>query len=87
MHIAALQDSKHNSICAVKLLVIHAMRTGAVDYVSWDELKTQTLRRRDGTIQWKTPDRPVISTIIPGQCCFLGLEIPAGTAQVRNSLV
>lgn len=55
VHIAALQDSKHNSVCPVKLLVILALRTGAVDATSWEELKTQTLRRQDRTVQWKIP--------------------------------
>jgi hypothetical protein len=84
--IAALQDEKHNSVCAVKLLVIHALRTGAVDALSWEELKAQTLRRRDRTVQWKTPKRPVVSAIVPGQCSFLDLEKPARTGQILSTL-
>jgi hypothetical protein len=87
IHIAALQDSKHNSVCPVKLLVIHALRTGAVDPSSWEDLTAQTLRRRDRTVQWKTPDRPVISAIVPGKCSFLDLEKPARTGQIMNTLV
>lgn len=86
VHVAALQDSKHNSVCAVKLLVIHALRTGAVDATSWEELKTQTLRRRDRTVQWKTSERPVVSAIVPGQCSFLDLEKPARTGQILCTL-
>jgi hypothetical protein len=86
IHIAALQDSKHNSVCPVKLLVIHALRTGAVDASSWEDLTAQTLRRRDRTVQWKTPNRPVISAIVPGHCAFLDLEKPARTGQILNTL-
>jgi hypothetical protein len=46
----------------------------------------QTLDRADRTVQWATPDKPVISAIIPGRCNFLDLDKPAGTKQTLRTI-
>lgn len=38
-------------------------------------------------MQWKTPKRPVVSAIVPGQCSFLDLEKPARTGQILCTIV
>jgi hypothetical protein len=81
-----LKDSSHNSVCAVKLLLIHALRVGAVSATSWAQLRTQTLDRADKTVQWTTPNKPVIPAIVPGRCSFLDLDKPASTKQTRETM-
>ena len=81
-----MKDGSHNSACAVKLLLIHALRIGAVSATSWAQLQAQTLNRADKTVQWTTPNKPVIPAIIPGRCSFLDLHKPAGTKQTRATV-
>jgi hypothetical protein len=81
-----LEQGAHNAACAVKLLIIHALRTGAVAARSWQELKAQTLGRADKTIQWTTPDYPVISRIKTPQYSFLDLGHPASPSQPLASI-
>ena len=86
MRLDALGDAANNSLCPVKLLIIHALRIGAVKSKSWDQLKTDTLGREDRTVQWITPDRPVISAIVPGRCAFLDPLKPAVTSQLLKTV-
>jgi hypothetical protein len=81
-----LEQDAHNAACAVKLLLVHALRTGAVGASSWQELKAQTLERPDKTIQWITPDYPVISRIKQPLYSFLDLGHPASPNQLLKSI-
>lgn len=82
----ALHSNAHNATCAVKMLLIQALRVGAVAAKSWSELKAQTLGRADKTVQWTTPDHPVIPALI-GHNAFLDLAKPANVQQpLRNKL-
>ena len=81
-----LEQDAHNAACAVKLIIVHALRTGAVVAKSWQELKAQTLGRVDKSIQWITPDYPVISRIKRPQYSFLDLGHPASPSQLLASI-
>lgn len=85
VRIDALGMPTHNSVCAIKLLLVHALRTSAVSASSWDELKTSTLQRKDKCIQWTTPHRPIISAIY-SMGFKLDLERPAPTSQVLKTV-
>jgi hypothetical protein len=45
------EQSAHNIVYAVKLLIIHTLRTGVIVAKSWQELKAQILGHIDKTIQ------------------------------------
>ncbi|KAK0103826.1 hypothetical protein ONS95_005825 [Cadophora gregata] len=81
-----LENDNHNSVCAVKLLVIHALRIGAVSANSWTALRAQILSRADQTLQWVTPNKPVVAAIVPGHCSFLDVNKPATTSQMRSTI-
>ncbi len=53
----------------------------AVDSTSWEQLRASTVARADKTIQWTTPENPVIPAITVGRTAFLELEKPATTHQ------
>jgi integrase len=80
----ALHRNTYNATCAVKMLLIQALRVGAVAAKSWSELQAQTLGRADKTVQWTTPDHPVIPALI-GHSAYLDLAKPAIVQQpLRN---
>ncbi|TAQ89982.1 hypothetical protein B7494_g1722 [Chlorociboria aeruginascens] len=75
----------HNSVCPVKLLIIHALRIGAVDSTTFHELRTKAIARADKTVQWCTPENPVIPAITPSRI-FLDLKRPAGVQQTIKTI-
>jgi hypothetical protein len=77
-----LSSPAHNSVCPIKLLIIHALRIGAVDATTWEQIRANAIARADRTIQWITPENPVIPAITMGRNAFLDLEKPASTHQV-----
>lgn len=83
---AASYDAYNSACAAVKLLVIHALRTVAVAAKTWEELRENALSRADRTIQWIKPENPVIPAINMGRTAFLDLRKPAGTHQVIATL-
>lgn len=85
IRIDALHSNTYNAVCPVKLLLIHALRVGAVDAKSWSELKAQTLSRADKTVQWATPDHPVIAAMNGGSA-FLNLTKAATTQQPMKNI-
>jgi hypothetical protein len=76
-----LASAAHNSVCPVKLLIIHALRIGAVDAATWEQIRAKAIARADKTIQWTTPENPVIPQITISRKAFLNLEKPATTHQ------
>jgi hypothetical protein len=50
-------------LCPIKIILIVALRLGAVRAKSIDELLTQTAQRRDRTLQWVDSSRPVLPAI------------------------
>lgn len=86
MRVDILSSVAHNSICPIKLLIIHALRTGAVNGTTWKQLRANTIVRADKTIQWATPENPVIPAMNIGRSSFLQLDKPASTAQALATL-
>ena len=77
-----LRDPSLNVVCPVKLLLIQALRSGNI--LSLDDALTQAFLRRDRTIQWLYPQRPVIPQLT--KCsAFISWDMPAGTAQINNT--
>ncbi|TPX13777.1 uncharacterized protein E0L32_005721 [Thyridium curvatum] len=73
-------DPSTNVLCPIKLLLIYALRTGAVDATSWINLRRDLSSRRIQKLPWKYPHRPVIcASIRPGQ---LDLDEPAGSGMM-----
>ncbi|KAI0815833.1 hypothetical protein GGR55DRAFT_675446 [Xylaria sp. FL0064] len=58
--LSELSEPSLNCLCPVKLLLIHALRTGAVPQTSWIELKNYISRNKKKTVKWLYPERPVI---------------------------
>lgn len=86
LRIDILERGAHNAVCAVKLLLIHALRIGAVAATTWPELKAQTLARPDRTIVWATPDFPVIPRINFQWRGHLDVDSPAAPRQLLDSI-
>jgi hypothetical protein len=76
----------HNTVCAVKLILIIALRLGHVESPTLDGVLRNAAQRADGTIKWTKPDAPVLSQMRKGLSPFLVLELPAGQEQIRYSL-
>lgn len=53
-------DPAFNCACPIKLLLVHALRHGAVAETSWDELRRNTWARRSKRVIWSHPQRPVL---------------------------
>jgi hypothetical protein len=75
----------HNSVCAVKLLIIHALRIGAVHSTTFHELRTKAIARADKTVQWVTSENPVIPVITSSRI-FLNLKELAGVQQTIRTI-
>ena len=61
-HVVALDsalDPLHNTLDPVKMVLALALRTGAVEATTIDQLITTTLACPDRTVQWKRPDWPL----------------------------
>lgn len=50
-----LKNHNHNAVCAVNLLIIHALRHGLVNATSLSDLLAMTLRHPSRTVQWTYP--------------------------------
>lgn len=85
LRVDILASPAHNSVCPVKLLIIHALRIGAVDSTTFHELRTKAIARADKTVQWVTPDNPVIPAITASRIC-LDLKKPAGVQQTIRTI-
>jgi hypothetical protein len=77
-----LRDPSRNVICPVKLLFIQALRSGNLS--SLDDALTQASLRRDRTIQWLYPERPVIPQL--NKCgAFIAWNLPAAPGQINRT--
>ncbi|KAK0129018.1 hypothetical protein ONS95_000958 [Cadophora gregata] len=78
-----LSDASLNVICPVKLLLIQALRSGNLSS-SLDETLKQASLRRDRTIQWLYPERPVLPQLLKSSA-FIAWDKPAGPGQVNKN--
>ncbi|KAI1867821.1 uncharacterized protein JN550_006962 [Neoarthrinium moseri] len=65
-----------NCACPIKLVLIHALRVGAVQETSWDQLRQNTWARRSKRVVWTHPKRPVICAM-GGTSRKLNLDTPS----------
>ncbi|KAH7412525.1 hypothetical protein BKA64DRAFT_770267 [Cadophora sp. MPI-SDFR-AT-0126] len=80
-----LKSPSNNVICPIKLLLVVALRHGNVQETNVDEFLRVLSTRRDKTVQWVHPKRPVL-------CAFgnVGSSVqadkPAGNHQLSNNM-
>jgi len=65
----ALPDGADNIMCAVKMILILALRSGNTYGTSVEQVLSVATARSDRTIQWRYPDRPVL-------CAAASIGIP-----------
>lgn len=83
--VKALDDVQgNNTICPIKLLLIHALRTGHVAYTSVESLLRSVQSTPSRTIQWTHQSDPVIAAI--KSTCFLDFTHPAAPEQVSKTV-
>lgn len=78
-------DNEYNVICPIKLLIIVALRTGAVTETTYGELISNIRARQSKVLVWAYPERPVLPAF--GPCAaFVDVGAPAPGAQILSSL-
>jgi hypothetical protein len=83
---AVLQGGQDRSLlCVVSLLAIQALRLGNVHERSVEALVQKANSRRDRTVVWAHPSRPVICAIGKG-ASGLELDKPAGRRQLTDMM-
>ena len=75
VELAEVLDPAYNAACPLKMLLVHALRTGAVAETSWQELRRNAIARPNKMVVWKTPERPVICAITTGGGGYTGLQL------------
>ena len=95
----ATTDPDGNTACPVHLLIILAMRVGAVSSVTLDHLLEMARSRNDRTVQWQHPEWPVLAAIDP--CSYhlvtakpaaahqipISVQLAAGLAGITESVI
>ncbi|KAL1623785.1 hypothetical protein SLS54_004246 [Diplodia seriata] len=85
--LTALSEPNQNILCPVKLLVILAMRTGAIEARNFSELVGSMTRMRDRTARWKYPKRPVFPRMMrKGGWSRLDIDRSAPVSQVQSTV-
>lgn len=72
-------------MCAVKLLMIIALRLGQVHGTTLKDVLLHTAERLDRTVQWTAPNAPVLCKFTVSACTLL-LDKPAGQHRINHSL-
>lgn len=73
-----------NCLDPILLLIIQALRTGAVEATSIADLITATLQRQDKTIQWLHEKRPVLPQF--NNCVGLDVSKSARYGQLKDTM-
>lgn len=79
-----LVDPQQSIVCPIKMLLVHALRTGQTYGVTIDEVLAHTSQRHDRTVQWKNPDYPVLCGI--DRHSFLRPTYPAPANQLAATI-
>lgn len=78
MEFVEIMDPAYNSVCILKLLLVHALRHGLVKgATSWDSMMANL--RVTKLIQWTHPLRPVVCASFRGTSGKVDLDKPATT--------
>lgn len=80
-----VKGSENNVVCPIKLLLILALRLGQVSGTAIDEVLNKAQSRRDKTVVWTEPERPVFCAY-ESQGTALRQEKPAGNHQLTQTL-
>lgn len=83
--IAPLNHRTNTHVCPVAWLLIHCLRQGLVHGTTLEELLQHTASRPDRVIEWRFPDRPVLSAFTSGpyRC---DLDAPAGVELLHQTM-
>lgn len=85
LHCDPLENGSESIVCAIKLLLVLALRLGRVHGSTLGECLRRAARRADATVQWADPDAAVLGQM-KGHSPFIVFAKPAGQEQVRHSL-
>ena len=85
VEVEEFDDPSLNCLCPMKLLLCHALRTGAVRETSWAEMRQAARERPSKRVIWAYPNRPVICAIAGDSKLTLDRPSPVASAQATNS--
>lgn len=85
VQLQSLTGSDGFIMCPVTWLIVLALRTGAVEQTSIEDLQSATDATYNKTIIWQFPERPVVCAF-RAFGCMLDLEQPATNIQLLKSL-
>lgn len=77
-------ESKYNTVCPVALLVIFALRIGAVDSTTIEDLLMKARDRADKTVIWVKPKAPVLCAFDIHTHQLIESKPASGTQLTRN---
>jgi hypothetical protein len=80
-----VKGSDNNIVCPIKLLLILALRLGYVSGTTISEVLNNAQSRRDKTVVWTEPERPVFCAFGANGTALLQ-EKPAGNHQLTQTL-
>jgi len=80
-----VKGSENNVVCPIRLLLVLALRLGHVSGTTIEEILNKAQSRRDKTVVWTEPERPVFCAYGP-QGSALRQEKPAGNHQLTHTL-
>jgi hypothetical protein len=83
--VGALEGVQYNTVCPIKLLLIHGLRTGHIAHPSIQSLLGSLVSSRDRRVQWTNGSDPVIPAI-SAVATFLDFSKPAVQHQVNQSI-
>ena len=78
VYLNRLPTRMKNTICPIKLLVVHGLRHGA--FLAGDTMAkicSSAIARRDRKVLWAFPDRPILAAISKKRHTILELDKPA----------
>ena len=73
-------------MCAINLLLIHAMRHGYVEGTTIDDVLSKAHIHIEGQIIWKYPDRPVLCPSLTPRNRLVNVEKPASTEYALSTI-
>lgn len=81
-----MDDVQNNVVCPIKLLLVHALRTGHVAQTSIESLLAVVQATPNRTVQWLRPSDPVVPAVHRHKHGFLDFSKPANPMQVTSTL-
>lgn len=86
VEIGEVMDPESNVCCPIKLLLIWALRVGAVPQTNWDDLLTNLRATKSHSVCWTRPDYPVFCAMHHGKGFKFRYDAPAGVAVGTRAL-